>query len=131
MSKNIRYLGICIIVLMQVIAIQYLFSLELSEPSEIQYPWGNQRQKQLVEMSQTYSEKHLSNYQILETPITDVSNIVKHYPKDKILIFGYGSLMSKKSASRTITDKALETYKPAVAFGVKRIFNLNGFFLFC
>lgn len=40
-----------------------------------------------------------------------------------IKIFGYGSLIDPKSAGRTLNPEALKTLKPAVAFGVKRLFS--------
>jgi len=41
----------------------------------------------------------------------------------KVLLFGYGSLVDPLSASRTVSIKSLNTRKPAVAYGVKRIFH--------
>jgi len=38
-------------------------------------------------------------------------------------LFGYGSLMNVKSASRSVTPEAIDSMQPVVAFGVKRIFN--------
>ncbi len=42
---------------------------------------------------------------------------------ETIDIFSYGSLMDRQSASKTMSEKTLQTMRPAVAFGVKRLFN--------
>lgn len=42
---------------------------------------------------------------------------------DTIKIFSYGSLMNFDSASKTLSPASLNSYKPAIAMGVKRIFN--------
>lgn len=46
-----------------------------------------------------------------------------HFPTGKVLIFGYGSLINKASARRTIKSESVEAMQTAVAFGVKRVFN--------
>lgn len=48
---------------------------------------------------------------------------LKYYPTRKILVFGYGSLMNKVSAARSIKAEAVDSMETAIAFGVKRIFN--------
>lgn len=45
------------------------------------------------------------------------------FPNGKVLVFGYGSLMNKQSASHSMKPEAIESMQPAIAFGVKRIFN--------
>jgi hypothetical protein len=40
-----------------------------------------------------------------------------------IKIFSYGSLMDYGSASQTLSPESMATLKPAIAFGVKRLFN--------
>ena len=40
-----------------------------------------------------------------------------------MLLFGYGSLINPISAGRSISQEALHSMRPAVAFGFKRIFN--------
>lgn len=44
-------------------------------------------------------------------------------PGEKVLIFGYGSLVNPESAARTLSPEAMKTYQPAVAFGMQRTFN--------
>lgn len=45
------------------------------------------------------------------------------FPDGKVLIYGYGSLMNKASAARSMKAEAVNSMQPAIAFGVKRIFN--------
>lgn len=48
---------------------------------------------------------------------------VEHFPSGKVLLFGYGSLMNKVSAARSMKPEAVDSMEPAIAFGVKRLFN--------
>lgn len=41
----------------------------------------------------------------------------------EILLFTYGSLLNKKSALNTITEEKYNEARPALAFGIKRLFN--------
>ncbi len=43
-----------------------------------------------------------------------------------IKIFSYGSLMNYDSASRTLSSQTMSSLRPAIAFGVKRVFNRDG-----
>ncbi|NGX61741.1 MAG: hypothetical protein K940chlam9_01230 [Chlamydiae bacterium] len=45
------------------------------------------------------------------------------FQDSKVWVFAYGSLMHEGSASRTLSREALESRRPAVAYGVKRIYN--------
>ncbi len=40
-----------------------------------------------------------------------------------LTIFGYGSLVDRRSASKSLSNRSLKTGEPAAAFGLKRIFN--------
>ena len=66
---------------------------------------------------------HLVTYPFYEYPNAGHEHIAKHFPEGKILVFGYGSLMNKVSASRSMKPEAIESMQTAIAFGVKRIFN--------
>lgn len=48
--------------------------------------------------------------------------LIEHH-EDTLSLFSYGSLIDEHSASRTLSPRALETRRPALAFGVKRTFN--------
>jgi len=65
----------------------------------------------------------LVTYPFFHYPNEGHEQVLKYFPNGKILIFGYGSLMNKASASRSLKAEAVETMKTAIAFGVKRIFN--------
>lgn len=63
----------------------------------------------------TYPSYHYPNDNHLE--------VVKKFPEGKILVFGYGSLMNKESALRTVKPEAFDSKEKVIAFGVKRLFN--------
>ncbi|MFA6916048.1 MAG: gamma-glutamylcyclotransferase family protein [Parachlamydiales bacterium] len=65
----------------------------------------------------------MAKYPVLKYPNSDFHSLKELYPKDKILIFGYGSLINSQSASRSVSAEALESMRPVVTFGMKRIFN--------
>lgn len=65
----------------------------------------------------------LSTYPVLQYPNEDYQSITSKYPEGKILLFGYGSLMNKNSALRSISPTAVDSMKPVIAFGFKRLFN--------
>jgi len=60
-----------------------------------------------------------------EYPWNNLESELKSKGEDKILLFGYGSLLNKLSAQRTIKKGAVEGLKPMIAFGVKRILDYN------
>ncbi len=49
--------------------------------------------------------------------------VEKLFSNGKILVFGYGSLMNKVSAARSVKQESVDGMQSAIAFGVKRIFN--------
>ncbi|MGK5595360.1 MAG: gamma-glutamylcyclotransferase family protein [Parachlamydiaceae bacterium] len=53
----------------------------------------------------------------------DPNQVIRQFPSGKVLIFGYGSLINPQSAARSLTPSAMRTYQPAIAFGMRRIFN--------
>lgn len=48
---------------------------------------------------------------------------IDNIDRQSIPVFSYGSLLNQQSARRHLSNKTLETMKPAVAFGAKRVFN--------
>jgi hypothetical protein len=56
-------------------------------------------------------------------PNEGFEKVASRFPKGKVLLFGYGSLMNRLSASRSVKNEALESMCPCIAFGVKRLFN--------
>lgn len=65
----------------------------------------------------------LITYPFYQYPNTGHEEIVNYYPSGKVLVFGYGSLMNKVSAARSMKPEAVDSMEPALAFGVKRLFN--------
>lgn len=65
----------------------------------------------------------LVNYPHQKYPNTDHASIPDLFSNGKVLVFGYGSLMNKGSLARTVKQTAVDSMKPTIAFGVKRIFN--------
>src|SRR5262249_27873324 len=64
-----------------------------------------------------------SKYPHFSFPNQNYHSLLEFYPESKILLFGYGSLINKESAKRNVKPQAVESMQPAVAFGVKRVFN--------
>jgi cation transport regulator ChaC len=56
-------------------------------------------------------------------PNTGFEEVSDRFSDGKILVFGYGSLMNKLSASRSVKEDAVGSIHPAIALGVKRLFN--------
>lgn len=56
-------------------------------------------------------------------PYSDLTEKLADQGKDSITLFCYGSMMNYASANRTLNRETLKTRKPALAFGVKRLFN--------
>ena len=56
-------------------------------------------------------------------PYHDLPDRLKDQNKQSLLLFSYGSLIDEKSAGKTLSSQALATRRPAVAFGVKRVFD--------
>lgn len=65
----------------------------------------------------------LVTFPFFQYPNDGHQEITKYSPSNKVLLFGYGSLMNKVSAARSMKAAAVESMKPAIAFGVKRLFN--------
>ncbi|MBA3238946.1 MAG: hypothetical protein H0T62_11455 [Parachlamydiaceae bacterium] len=65
----------------------------------------------------------LASYPFYTYPNNGHELVMERFPNEKVLLFGYGSLMNKESASRSMGPDALNSMYPAIAFGVKRMFN--------
>lgn len=87
-------------------------------------PWSNDYQKMLIEKA-AQEKPNLSKYPSLKYPNLNYSQVLDKYPEGKVLIFGYGSLINSGSESRTISEKAVHSMQPAIAFGLKRLFNYD------
>lgn len=96
----------------------FIYTAEATEKT----PWNSAYQKILIEKI-AKEIPALSTYPSLEFPNLDFEQILKKYPHRKVLIFGYGSLINVQSAAESVSKEALQTMRPAIAFGLKRIFN--------
>ncbi len=89
-------------------------------------PWSDSYQQLLLEK---VGEKlpEISSYPFFEYPNKNHAQ-AKTLENGKILIFGYGSLMSPdiEVNKKSIRPENLKTLRPAIAFGVKRVFNRRG-----
>jgi hypothetical protein len=85
-------------------------------------PWGEEYQRMLIEKA-SHEMGSLSLYPALQYPNNNYEEIASKYPHDKILLFGYGSLLNPESASRSVSPEAVKSMHPVVAFGFKRLFN--------
>ena len=107
--KNLLYIFLIVL---------FNFTINANE----QAPWNSDFQNVLM---QKVGEEimTLSTYPSIEYPNTDSQKILKKYPDGKVLLFGYGSLINVNSAARSVSPEAVQSMRPVVAFGFKRIFN--------
>ena len=84
--------------------------------------WSDAYEQQLLKKAGEMAP-NLATYPSLQYPNRGYEKILEKYENQKVLLFGYGSLMNKESASRSLKPEAVESMVPVVAFGVKRIFN--------
>ncbi len=67
----------------------------------------------------------LASYPRMRYPNSKHAQLLEHFPDGKVPIFGYGSLINKVSAGRSVKPEALDTMRPVIAFGAKRLFGYN------
>lgn len=84
-------------------------------------PWTQQKHQYMVEAVR----EHSNDLKPFEYPIQDVSEVLSQFPDGKVPIFSYGSLLNELSAKKTISHKTYQTYRPAIAFGVIKVFDRN------
>lgn len=84
--------------------------------------WSDAYELQLLKKAGEMTP-NLAAYPSLQYPNRGYEKILEKYDDQKVLLFGYGSLMNRESASRSLKPEAVESMLPTVAFGVKRIFN--------
>ncbi len=75
--------------------------------------------------SQTLSEvkEELKTAKIWHYPYPELIDYLEKQGKTSILIFSYGSLMDAASASQTLSAESMATRRPALAYGLKRVFD--------
>lgn len=100
-----------------------LFSSE--EAKKPIYPWSQPYQELLLEKTGNEMAK-LSTFPKSNYYDSDYRELAKRFPNEKIRIFGFGSLINKESAGRTVKPETVNSITPAVAFGIKRFFNSEG-----
>lgn len=100
----------------------FAFILCFRSLQAVELPEFNSYQTSLM---QKVGEKlpELSAYPFLQYPNAEHSDLPKFFPQGKVRIFGYGSLINKASAGRSVKPEAVSSMRPVVAFGVKRVFN--------
>lgn len=108
--------------------IKYLFSLFIFGTffnlfSE-NFPWSNSRQDYLIQQAQFFFNEQEGKYPKLAYPITknQLEVIFQLFKKSEVEIIGYGSLIHPASALKTVSQQAIQTFQPIVAFGAKRVF---------
>lgn len=86
-------------------------------------PWSEERELLLTSKAQETVEHNLNNFPIFPYPDSNAEEILATFQQTKIYIFAYGSLLNKQSAAKALSPEAMKTHRPAIAFGLKRIFN--------
>ena len=87
-------------------------------------PWSIHYQHLLMDKAGSQI-KALSSYPSLKYPNSKHQHILRRYPEGKVLLFGYGSLINAESAGWSVSEKAVKSMRPVIAFGFKRIFNYH------
>ncbi|MEM1283708.1 MAG: gamma-glutamylcyclotransferase family protein [Chlamydiota bacterium] len=100
-----------------------LLSNHLNALEEHDHPWSKIKHIEMVNQAQETLVSESHKYPSLEYPVSDPIQLYAIYNSETIPIFSYGSLLNKESASRTLSDKAMTTHRPALSFGTKRVFN--------
>jgi cation transport regulator ChaC len=107
-----------------IIIVLTLFSFVVNADNLRCYLLNNQEKEQQKVLNEAASHMpELASYPHLTYPNEEVHLILNRFPEGKVLIFGYGSLINPTSAAKNMKPEAVESMKPVVAFGVKRIFN--------
>jgi|GEM_PF-3765284 len=114
---------ICFFIIIGVFAnnIDRFSEIPVSDVNEFTY-WDKAYEKLLLQKVGT-TLPELLTFPFFQYPNDGHQEIVNHFPSGKVPVFGYGSLMNKVSAARSMKNKAVESMEPAIAFGVKRLFN--------
>jgi len=99
----------------------YLIHLALVIPM---LAWGNPYPVTPALTEKIYQQMAISGeYPRLAYPNENPESLYANSTDGKVVIFAYGSLMNKESAQRTLSEAALKTLKPSLAFGVQRVFD--------
>jgi len=98
-----------------------------TDPFLMLSPWGLPRQEFLAEQGKAYSTGLEKKYPTLEYPISkeSLAKLFTLWGASKIEFVGYGSLVNPASAAKTVSQEVIDTFRPVVCFGGKRIFERN------
>jgi predicted ATPase len=69
--------------------------------------------------------EQLGNRPAYEYPWNGLESDLVNSEEKSLLLFGYGSLLNKISAERTINKETVALHKPMISFGMQRIFDYN------
>lgn len=109
-------------VLLAIITLSSIFTYADSDKSSTSYRWSEEYHNHLMKkVGETLPL--LVTYPFYRYPNRGHEQLPAKFPNEKVIVFGYGSLMNKLSAGRTVKAEAVDSITPAIAFGVKRIFN--------
>lgn len=112
-----KHLFICIL----------LFSAPLFSSSAVlessNLPWSDEKHAAMIEQASQIWSSEMYHYPSLNYPVSEPEELYRLYQSETIPIFSYGSLLNKESASRTLSEKAMATHRPAISFGVQRVFD--------
>ena len=101
-----------------------LGGLNASTPLDAQFSFPLKQEYQELVLTRVSKQlPYLVTFPSYTYPNTGFEKVSTRFPNGKVRIFGYGSLMNKLSASRSLKPEALESMCPSVAFGLKRLFN--------
>lgn len=88
--------------------------------------WSPEKEEQLIANAKKKETLLLTARPTFHWPFDQATRAaMMRLNQEMIPLFGYGSLINKTSASSTLTDETLNTFRPAIAFGVQRRFDYD------
>lgn len=81
--------------------------------------WDQKHAQKLAEKKKELEQKPTFKYPFEQ----DLKQYLDQKDRETVPIFTYGSLLNYESAKRAVSEATLNTMRPAVGFGLKRVFN--------
>lgn len=95
--------------------------------NEQHLPWSKERQDWLVDQAQVFQAEQRSKFPRIRYPASkdQLRSISLLFKPESVKLVGYGSLLNKISAAKTLSPYVLDSFQPVVVFGGKRTFDRN------
>lgn len=107
----------------------FLFSFYAcyAKNGETKLPWSQERQNWLIDQAQVFQAEQRQKFPRYPYPISkdQLIDLTKRFNPSRVKFIGYGSLVNKISAGRTLSPNVIDSFKPVLALGGKRTFDRN------